>query len=498
MTINRIRSITTIANLIPFLLALIIFLYPIPGSGFARNILFLSISILIIYSWQNYSHNNTFKFSQTASQIKYPIISLYILTLWMYIQTIIFAVDKFESITNLLEEWTLGAIIFSWLTWKIAHISTHGSRKSSTMIITWMLIAMFAHIAWMFWHQIPVWYDKGTFPYGATPYAQRDYMSWPVNIAFIILISDLASTITLNKRILNIPIWGVTILSIIATAGILAVHTRNGVLSSISAILLFAMATGYKLWKEQRQKTSLLMVIMAFSVISVLIIGSINNDARWSQLTSYAERSLNAVSDIATIDPSSTRRNERLSSIKRKLYGVEESFYLAIDIKNNKAWLDRSKYPLPVKKDGTVIDSSFYDRVAWATVTIEGIKKHPLGYGYGLGAAGKYIEEEYNYKHFVSSHSGILDFTLANGIPGAILWIIFCIILLWSSWSLFNNGNPLGIVLMLMLANFFTRTTLDGHFGGFRLKIFALFMGALFYLAMSQKKLSPPRIPSER
>jgi hypothetical protein len=163
--------------------------------------------------------------------------------------------------------------------------------------------------------------------------------------------------------------------------------------------------------------------------------------------------------------------------------GFWDTVEVATDIENNRAWLDSSKHPYPKTKNGDPVDASAYLRIAWITLTIEGIEKHPLGYGYGLGAAGKYIEEEYERKGFVSSHSGILDFTLANGVPGLILWILFSAMLLWSGWSVFMKGNPYGLLLILMLANFFTRTVLDGHFGGFRFKMFALFMGAIFYLA---------------
>jgi len=107
-----------------------------------------------------------------------------------------------------------------------------------------------------------------------------------------------------------------------------------------------------------------------------------------------------------------------------------------------------------------------------------------LGYGYGLGAFGKYVDEKYGYSGWVSCHSGVLDFTMANGLPGLVLLLLFCTILLWSGWTLFMNGNPWGLALILMLANFFTRSALDGHFGGFRLKMFAMMMGSIFYLSI--------------
>ena len=436
----------------PFLLAIIVFLYPIPESGTIRNILFLSIIILIIATQKHNLHHNTFTFLRHHTHIKYPIIALYILTSWLFIQTSMFAVDRTASFNNLLEEWVLGTIIFSWLAWKVTQISICNSIENGSTITTLMLTAMFAHIVWLFWHQIPIWQNSGHYPYGSTPYAQRDFASFPINLAFIVLVADLASFISIKKRVLVIPLWVSTLFMLFSTAAVIAVHTRNGVLSAVAALLLLAITAGHKLWHDKRKAMALAMVIAPFMIITALAITTINTDGRWA--------------------------------------GFWETVKVSTDIENNRAWLDSGKYPYPKTESGAAVDASAYLRIAWGSVAIEGIKKHPLGYGYGLGALGKYVEEEYGRKGFVSSHSGILDFTLANGIPGAVLWILFSISLLWSGWLLFMRGNPFGLLLILMLANFFTRTVLDGHFGGFRLKIFALLIGVIFCVSAYYKKPS--------
>jgi len=132
---------------------------------------------------------------------------------------------------------------------------------------------------------------------------------------------------------------------------------------------------------------------------------------------------------------------------------------------------------------GQPVEGSAYQRIAWAKVALEGIQHQPLGYGYGLGGFGRYLEEAYGLKGAVSSHSGILDFTLANGLPGLALLLVFCALLLRRGWLSWMNGNPWGLALVLTLTNYFFRILLDGHFGGFRLKMFALLVGILCWMA---------------
>ncbi len=441
-----------IKRLLLLLITSVVLLYPVPGTGADRNMLFLAI-LLLLLAWKFLPKVECNVFSSSMREQKYPLLLLFTLTAWMFLQTMLLGVDRAESLNSLIEEWVVGGLIFGWLTWSLAKITNDvaeyspdgsGLENVGSMLITGITLAAFAHVVWLLYHQIPIWQNSGSYPYGSTPYAQRDFLSFPINLAFIVFIADISGYISLKKRILRIPLSLSTLFMIISTAAIIAVHTRNGVLSAIAALIILAAATGHYLWHHRRRKIAVAMIATPLLVITMLAIVTVNTDNRWA--------------------------------------GFWDTIEVATDIENNRAWLDSTKYPYPKTEGGASVEASAYLRIAWMTVAIEGIEKHPLGYGYGLGAVGKYIEEEYNRSGFVSSHSGILDFTLANGLPALALWILFSATLLWSGWSLYMKENPFGLLLILMLANFFTRTVLDGHFGGFRFKMFALFMGVIFYL----------------
>ncbi len=440
------RSVAVLSVVLSLLLGVILFLYPVPGTGGIRNLLFLSVLVVLAFIWRLASTEHQSKLSGPDWTYLSPVTLLLILTGWLVIQITLFGTGRVESFNNLLEEWILGGIVFSWLTWVVARFSSDESEDNrGSLLLTLMAIAVAGHVVWLFWYQIPVWQGSGNYPYGSSPYAQRDFISFPVNLAFVVLIADLSTRVMLKKRVLRISVWVSTVLMILSLAAIIVLNTRNGVLSALAAMMLLVIMVWFGRWKRGQQKKAVSMIAVPLLIMAILSIGSLGTDGRWA--------------------------------------GFLETVEIATDIENNKYWLDSGKYSQPTTNSGKSVEGSAYLRIAWGMVAIKGIKKHPLGYGYGQGAFGKYIEEEYGYENWVSSHSGILDFTLANGIPATVLWVIFLFTLLRIGWMSFVRGNPHGVLLALMLANFFTRTVLDGHFGGFRLKMFALLMGAIYYLA---------------
>lgn len=89
----------------------------------------------------------------------------------------------------------------------------------------------------------------------------------------------------------------------------------------------------------------------------------------------------------------------------------------------------------------------------------------------------------YNGAH---SHSGILDFAIATGVPGACLWLTFMGALAWAGFSAFRAGNlMIGLVLIFIVSGYFGRTLVDSVIRDHFLQVF-MFLSALL-LALSQK-----------
>ena len=112
---------------------------------------------------------------------------------------------------------------------------------------------------------------------------------------------------------------------------------------------------------------------------------------------------------------------------------------------------------------------------------MEQIVEHPWGVGFGHKAFGWAVNEAYGIDSgHESSHSGILDFTLANGIPGIVLWLAFSAVLMNFGFQSFRRtGSPAGLMLALTVFGYFIRCILDGHLSGWRFEMYALAVGVL-------------------
>ena len=117
---------------------------------------------------------------------------------------------------------------------------------------------------------------------------------------------------------------------------------------------------------------------------------------------------------------------------------------------------------------------------------------YPLGVGYARDAFGELMSRQGVGEQLVSSHSGLLDFTLANGLPALALWIFLSVMIVKSSLNLAKSENMSAFFLISIWSTFFIRTLLDGHFSGWRLKLFAIIVGCLTATILSRSQGDTP------
>jgi hypothetical protein len=104
-------------------------------------------------------------------------------------------------------------------------------------------------------------------------------------------------------------------------------------------------------------------------------------------------------------------------------------FKISVQIDKHTNWKDRVS-PYPLNEFGQTVNASTYERVAWARAGLELLIEHPLGYGlinhsFGAMAINRwqgFHQPDGNNRG--STHSGWLDFTLGFGIIGLLLvWV---------------------------------------------------------------------------
>ena len=137
------------------------------------------------------------------------------------------------------------------------------------------------------------------------------------------------------------------------------------------------------------------------------------------------------------------------------------------------------------------LDASFYLRTIWAKTGLSGIAEHPLGMGYGIDAFGRYVHERYGIPRMISSHSGWIDFALANGIPGLVLLLALALAMMRRGLRAFRTGSPAGLALALFTFHYIVRCAIDGNLAGSRLTGFAFTAGLLWYATLRDRRAMP-------
>lgn len=418
---------------------------PIPHTAALRTLLLVALAGLVVAAraWKIRS-------TEQAVHPSFELLALSALTFYMFLQSLLWAEDRTASLTDFSEEW-LAALLVGWVGYCLAREAASRTDLTGGNLVAWAVLALAVHPLWMLGHQLFLWVGTAGGPFGRTPYGNYAVLSTPINMAFALLLADAVARWAAGKRLFPWADRVAWVLLFLVSVAIVAVKARNGVITSC-ALLVVAGGLGFRSRFSRRQR---LIAVAAVALCVVLGGASVTSDSRWSLLI--------------------------------------ESVTAAADTEKHKAWLEEDRHSLPaLGASGEKADHSAYMRFAWAKIAVEGIVSHPFGYGYGLGGFGRYIEAEYGKTGFVSSHSGLLDFALANGIPGVLLLLVFVGALARRGLLAWASGNPWGLALLLTLTNYFVRVVLDGHFGSFRLKMVALLLGVLYWNAVMPREAKGP------
>ncbi len=413
------------------------FVYPIPHTIAVRNLLLIvglaACVFLIVRDGSARAAWQALRLFRVSGAI------LLTLSLWLLVQSSFISPYPGEALNHLRGDWVNELLVA--LTGACAVLA--GRRAGVRRVLTVITVALSAHIVLLLAYQICLWIGSGSYPFGQTPFGQKDYHSTLVTALIALLLADLSSRLITDRTVLAMS-WRLKLLllllSLITTATLMA---RNAVVITAVMMLLttgiFLFFGRYRLGAWTKPLIAALLIVASIAVTWI----GLRSDERWA--------------------------------------GFNEAASVAFDTQNNLAWLDPEKYGLPRMKSGQPVEESAYLRLAWAKVAIEQIQRYPLGLGYGHKAFGWAVNRSYQvHTGIESSHSGLLDFTLANGIPGVLLWIALSAALIVSGWRAFRDQqSPMGLLLVFTVLAYFVRCIVDGHLSGFRLEMYALLLGAL-------------------
>ncbi len=464
--ISRYAFVGTLAAI--FLLC---FVWPIPRAIGLRNSLIGIISVLV--------------FVLSGKQIcslngvpKKPLLILLALTSWIIMSMLAWGDRPGLSFREFLGHWAL-PLLCGFVGLRIAIIAKTYSwtqERLATLIATGLLFGIVLNNVLLLFYgvysgtmpfryaltmQLPDMFDaikNGQNILSNLNNATLQALSYTNNMLAAVLVAEVVQRIFVKRRYLvfsNIFLF-FSIVMVLVCNYFLAV--RNGSVGLIGLILFSSAFVLITLSKSLSKKTLISLGLGVCVVIVCLGALSYRSDPRWQ--------------------------------------GVIETLPLAWDQKTNGAWRnpDNNFDGFPKLKDGRESEGSTYVRVAFIKEGLLLIMDRPFGSGFHRNAFSYGVDEKYQMngsKPGLHAHSGVIDFTVANGIPGLLMWFYFVWTLFvfgWRSVRAKEGGNSSniapGLMLVFLVSGFAMRAFVDSVFQGYEIQQF-MFFAAIFYTLSS-------------
>jgi len=445
---------------------LLLCVWQVPGTiGIRYSLLAVLLPVSMMLFWYR---------PQTAQIVvsKLPLLWLTLLTGWIVFVILCWGVEPSLSWKEFRGQWltALGAGFVGSLLARAALAETPERVSALVMTVFWALLTqvllhdILGAIYWactgnMPFRQAPVLYlpELAQASWQGEPWlaaftgGSPDKFSYVNNTLAAMLVAELAQRLLLQQRWLK---CGTTVLFVAIAAMLLCsywLQMRNGNVGLLLLLALAALMLSTRLFRQ-------LGTIRVFSGVLVIAVGlttlgyaMVNADPRWQKLA--------------------------------------QTIPVALDTETHRVWLTRDEN-YPNMADGQVVDTSAYERFAWGKEGIKLIMDHPLGTGYNRNAFGDGLDRKYEQHGKARgghAHSGVIDFTIANGVIGLVLWLSFLVSLFYLGWQTFRGEQVgLGLTLMFLVSGFMGRSIVDSNIRDHVIQQF-FFIAMIFYGLAARK-----------
>ncbi len=402
-------------------LAAVVFIFPLPGTIALRNLLLLVGLLALMATLRGAPRPHPPRSLRPAAW------GLVAMTTWLALHSAAIAPMPTLALGNLRGDWIVPLLTAALASYASARISSEKAVRAA-------VIALLAHVVWVFAWQARVWVGAGMpahWPVVLVPFGQNDFQSSLNGMLFALLVGERISHLLVPSFSIGKSAKAGWIAVVTSLMGDVVLRVRNGTLITLLQLLAAILLIG----KVHRRFLSLVVVVLAVGSASISL------DPRWS--------------------------------------GLKESLIVGWN-SPTLYWQGFKEELRPRSVTGMPIEQSAYARAAWAHEAIKAIAENPLGLGFGRDSFGRAVEMKYGYKGMVSSHSGWLDFALAAGIPGLVLLLLTATLAIRGGWRQFrDHEDPAGLMLAFLVGSYLLRCLLDGHFSGWRLGLFAFICGVL-------------------
>lgn len=437
--------------------------WPIPGTIGLRNVLAAFTLLMLVPVLRSKAWHH-FKWP------RWPVRFYVALTLWITLAIAVWSVEPTLSWREYWPQWVLpGLCGFAGMLLAIKAMglgSQEVSRVVATVFYTFLsLILLHDALDAAYWvltgnvpfRQAPVLYlpeMAKSFIHGESPWSvflgqYGEKFSFVSNTFAAMLFAEIIQRIIRHKRWIPVSnfVLGVGLASLFLCSYWL--RFRNGNIGLMGMLMMAGVMVLIRVRHRISWGKIAVLSIAGLVFVAVMIDAFWKSDPRWAQFA--------------------------------------ETLPIAWDTEHHQAWISTRLEPYPMLKDGSTIDPSAYERISWIKEGTKLAIEHPLGTGLNRNAFFDGIDRKFNLGGMVRgghAHSGVVDFTIANGFPGIMLWLAFLASLAWIGWSAFRDGQiSLGLLVMFLVSGFFTRSLVDSNLRDHVLQQFLFLIGLFAMLA---------------
>lgn len=414
--------------------AALVFLWPVANVMAARKLL-----LVILLFWLTYDFVRNANLRKLVNVGMVAPIALGLLVVWMLLVS--FFVDLYpeRSLRELKGEW-LPAIASFWVG-AILVARIRSGNGYTRMVLRPLYFALIAVVATQFGIAIWHWTTAGALPawFGGIS-DHKMTITYVSTIAASLLLAD---AVTLDQASKPLNLHRVASLGSFALILITTYisGTRNGIIVLLLLMSIGAFVWLYRTGKQRRVVfwgTLLVSFVLAFAAIWAML----KVDPRWERF-------------VATVP-------------------------IAWNIDATDAWVNAYDRGLPIAGDGLPVEQTAFERIAWARAAARFLVENPLGVGVTRHAFRELMQAKYGNVAPAHSHNGYLDFALAVGVPGLLLWLTFLgVLVMRSVVAGLGVGSGSNLALLLLVVGFSVRGCLDSTLRDHILEQFMFFAGVL-------------------
>ncbi len=424
------------------LTVVLIFIWPMPHTGSLRDLLLVSLCVLL-----GYMVAKRYITLAHCRSLRLPAYLLLALTCWLIFVALFLSSETAWSLSEIAGQWLRSLLVLA----AGAGVGLWARRETArqTSLLTVIFLALLVHVVYLDGEALYGWVVVGEIPRRIKGLAEGlDRGGLIVWLAGAFLLAEIVIRLATKNRFIRAGNLALAGTAVAVLFGSYVADSRNSMIVLLMLTMLSIALYAMVRHPISRKRILILLVAVAI-VLPLLSTVLVKADSRWQMF-------------LTTVP-------------------------LAWDTEHNRYWLEPNKYPVLPLLDGHAVDESTYYRVAWFKESTQLVAERPWGRGFGRQIFGHALQEKYGIARTQThSHSGLMGLALGAGIPGAMLWIVFLFVSFHFGYRNFMRTKQYpALALQLHTAGFAVAMTLDSMMQDHMLQKFMFLTGLLWVLAVN-------------